>query len=110
MTSPRALSSRRDFQRVYRDGRRARRDGVTVWVAARADDGMPRVGLAVRGGLGSAVVRNRIRRRLRAAFRELAPVSADVVIRAETPELVRTDFQELVTDLSDAVAAAGSRT
>jgi ribonuclease P protein component len=67
------ISDRTTFERLRRDGRRARGGPLSV-VALPADgpDHPPRVAFAVSKGAGSAVVRNRIRRRLRAACRELA--------------------------------------
>lgn len=107
--SPRSsLARSADFRRVYARGRRARRDGITVWVAPAEDPAQPtRLGLAVRAALGSAATRNRVKRRLRAAFRAYEPPAGfDVVTRAE-PELTGKNFQELREHLGDALGAAG---
>lgn len=107
--SPRlALARSADFRRVYSAGKRARRDGLTVWVApAEEPAGETRLGLAVRGSIGTAVVRNRLRRRLRAAFRAYDPVGGfDVVARADE-SLPGRNFQEMRSDLWAALAAAG---
>jgi ribonuclease P protein component len=68
------LSRSRDFDAVYRHGRSVStrflvlywfpREGGTDAVAEE-----PRLGLAVPKAVGTAVVRNRMKRRLRAAFR-----------------------------------------
>jgi ribonuclease P protein component len=75
---------------------------VVVFVAPRPDRMAPsRVGLAVARGAGTAVARNRIRRRLRAAWRRTgAPTGLDVVIRAR-PEAIDAPFQELVDVLAE---------
>ena len=79
MPSIEALSGRPHFARVHATGTRCSRDGVTAIVAPR-DEGPARLGLTVARSSGTAVVRNKIRRRLREAFRAYAPGPADVVL------------------------------
>ena len=69
------LSRSRDFDAVYRRGRSASsRYLVLHWFARTEDaDGEPRLGLAVPRSVGSAVARNRVKRLLREAWRELLP-------------------------------------
>jgi ribonuclease P protein component len=106
MATVRSLRRARDFQRVYRSGRRATRDGVTIIAAAGVPGEASRVGLAVPARVGSAVVRNRVRRRLREAARRcVPPAGCDLVVRA-APELVGRNFQEIVSDMEAALAAA----
>ena len=93
------LSRSRDFDAVYRHGRSvSTRFLVLYWFARedRADaiDGEaegPRLGLAVPKAVGTAVVRNRIKRRLRELFRERSadlPQDHDyvLVVRPGLPE------------------------
>ncbi len=57
---------------------------IVLW---RAKDGARRVGFAVGRQVRGAVRRNRVRRRLREAYRaarELAPASADLVVIGRT--------------------------
>jgi ribonuclease P protein component len=64
------LSRSRDFDTVYRHGRSTATRYLVLYSFPRADangDG-PRLGLAVSRKLGGAVERNRLKRRLRAAF------------------------------------------
>jgi ribonuclease P protein component len=79
---------------------------VTVYVRRRSGSDQTRLGLAVAKRSGSAVTRNRIRRRVRAAF-AAAPVTAglDVAIKAG-PEVATRNYQELVNDLHEALAVA----
>ena len=79
MPSIEPLSGKPHFARVHGSGRRCSRDGVTAIVCAR-DEGPPRLGLSVAKGAGKAVTRNKIRRRLREAFRAYGPGPADVVL------------------------------
>jgi ribonuclease P protein component len=65
------LSRSRDFDAVYRHGRSvSTRFLVLYWFAREEEaDAGPRLGLAVPKAVGTAVVRNRIKRRLREVFR-----------------------------------------
>ena len=69
------LSRSKDFDTVYRRGRSASgRYLVLHWFPRDDDpDGDPRLGLAVPRSVGSAVTRNRVKRLLREAWRELLP-------------------------------------
>ena len=84
-------------------GRAARRNGITVFVG-NFEQQEPRLGLVVRERK-SAVRRNRVRRRLRAAAALCELPGRDVVIRAEAG-MANVEFQELVTTLNAAVRAA----
>jgi ribonuclease P protein component len=79
-----------DFSRVY-DTRQSASVGSLVLYAAvnRADPSALRVGLSVSRRIGSAVVRNRWKRRLREAFRAVRPdlpVGNDFVIVVRSGE------------------------
>jgi ribonuclease P protein component len=67
------LSRSRDFDAVYRQGRSVSTRFLVMYWFAREDGAPaaegPRLGLAVPKAVGSAVVRNRIKRRLREIFR-----------------------------------------
>ncbi len=81
------LSRSRDFDAVYRHGKSvSTRYLVLYWFDRDEDDsGPPRVGIAVPRKLGTAVTRNRVKRRLREVWRSLAddvPPSRDVVLVA----------------------------
>jgi ribonuclease P protein component len=63
------LSRSRDFDAVYRQGRSVSTRFLTLYWFARGEDGEgPRLGLAVPRAVGTAVVRNRMKRRLREIF------------------------------------------
>lgn len=107
MSRPRSLRDGRDFRRVYAEGRRARSNGVTAWAAA-AREGEGRVGIVVPGSVGTAVVRNRIKRRLRAVVRELGPErGGDVVLRADHTA-GSLPYQELEKHVKVALDKAGA--
>jgi ribonuclease P protein component len=69
------LSRSRDFDAVYRKGRSVSTRHLVLYSFPRDEDEAlgtePRLGLAVSRKVGGAVVRNRLKRRLRAAFQEL---------------------------------------
>ena len=68
------LSRSRDFDAVYRQGRSvSTRFLVLHWFPREDAQGEPRLGLAVPKANGSAVVRNRLKRRLREAWRAVLP-------------------------------------
>ena len=101
------LKRRADFQRAAR-GRRARMDAFALQANRRtapegtADDAGPRLGFTVTKKLGGAVLRNRIRRRLKEAVRlsrdlETRP-DHDYVVMAER-EALRRRFDLLQADL-----------
>jgi ribonuclease P protein component len=81
------LSRSRDFDAVYRQGRSVSTRTLTLHWFARPDDadGPPRLGLAVPKSVGPAVVRNRVKRMLREAWRGLGdevPAGRDYVLAA----------------------------
>jgi ribonuclease P protein component len=81
------LSRSKDFDAVYRHGTSASTRYLTLhWVPREDDpDDAPRLGLAVPKSVGSAVVRNRVKRLLREAWRSLlsdVPPGRDYVIVA----------------------------
>ena len=100
-----SLSSSRDFRRIYRSGRKARADGITVWAAPVADDGPGRLGVAIRASAGTAVERNRARRRIKAILRAGSPPRHDMVVGADRGATLAS-FQELELHLTTALAAA----
>lgn len=64
----------------------------------------PRVAYAVSRAVGPAVVRNRVRRRLRAAVRELAPAPGDYLVSA-SPSAAGASFSQLRGHLAAALDA-----
>ena len=97
-----------DFDDVYQNGKRHFSGHMTVFYLRR-EAGAPRVGFTVGRVLGGAVVRNRIKRRLREAVRHhLAelPVPVDVVINPKKSVLV-AEFAELEREVVRAFEKIG---
>jgi ribonuclease P protein component len=78
------LTARTDYTRCYQHGRRLRTRYFTVYAYHR-EEYVTRLGLAVGKAVGIAVVRNRVKRRLRELFRRrkaLVPRGYDLFVRA----------------------------
>jgi ribonuclease P protein component len=89
-----------DFDRVYKLGKRHFAACMTVFYLRRAEGDGPRVGFTVGRMLGGAVVRNRMKRRLREAVRLHGPIPAavDVVINPKK-SILATPFADLRNEI-----------
>ncbi len=100
----RRLTRSADFDTVYRKGRSRSSRHVVVYQFPRDDGGSDaRIGIAVSRKVGTAVVRNDMKRRIRAAMDELAdtvPSGDDIVIVAR-PALVAAHAEHGQTWLID---------
>ena len=105
---PASLTRSGDFRRVHSEGRRARRNGIAVVAYARGDDHPTRIGYSIRSSVGSAVMRNRIKRRLRAAIARLELARGVDVVVSGTRQVAEIDFQILVDKLSAAMRSVGA--
>lgn len=100
-----------DFEQTVRRGARAGCDTLVVHLTTTTDPGPPVVGLVVSKAVGNAVVRNRVKRRLRALVRpRLDALGAGtlVVVRAQSAASVATSDQ-LARDLDGGIARARDR-
>ena len=94
-----SLRRRSDFSRVQRRGKR-QVGPLFVFLAAEARDGS-RVGVTVSKAVGNAVVRNRLRRRVKAVLDRTsfgAPPYRDVVLIAR-PGSGEADFAAVAAEL-----------
>ena len=99
-----------DFARTVRDGARSGRQTLVVHLVPGSAGATGRVGFVVPRSVGGAVVRNRVKRRLRAivAQRLSVLVGADVVIRA-LPGAADASSVHLARDLDGALRSAQRR-
>ena len=99
------LKKRADFLQVQK-GRKSVRNSLILQVRDRRDgSSLVRTGFTVSRKVGNAVERNRVRRRLRAALGETAPVAArdghDYVVVGRRMTL-QTPYRTIVDDLASA--------
>ena len=102
------VRGRGTFAELRRDGRRARSGPLWVdWLPSPL--GVPRLALAVGRPVGPAVVRNRLRRRLRAIVGDLVPRLAPgtYLIGAHPPAATAT-YKELETHVTAALQQLGA--
>jgi ribonuclease P protein component len=97
------MRRRRDFSLAVRQGSRSGRALLTghLLVPAGDSDGPPLVGFVVSRAVGGAVVRNRVRRRLRTAVREYLsslPGGSLLVVRAH-PQAATASQADLAAEL-----------
>jgi ribonuclease P protein component len=99
------LTRRQDFVAAARADSAATK-GLVLQVRRRDDDGPPRVGFTATKKLGGAVIRNRVKRRLREAARlwlkPVAQTGCDYVLIGRVATAARA-FADLENDLDSAL-------
>jgi ribonuclease P protein component len=100
---PQILRNSLQYRRVYEQGKRFHTPYFSVFVL-KSDSDQQRYGITVTRKIGSAVVRNRCKRRLREVIRkyhsqDLIPIGFDLIINAK-PGLNEVDFRQLETTFS----------
>ena len=95
-----------DFRQAVRRGRRATSPHAVVYSHPRGADSPTRFGFIVTKAVGGAVVRNTVRRRLRAVSRDILSTGVapgtDVVVRV-LPGMPELDWATLQTEVTEAV-------
>ncbi|WP_087133098.1 ribonuclease P protein component [Microbacterium esteraromaticum] len=102
LARPNRLTRGVDYRQVVRRGARCGGPRLVTSVLPGADQRAPRFGFIISKQVGTAVVRNTVRRRLKAIcaeFRETVPEGTDVVIRA-LPASANAEFSQLRADVS----------
>jgi ribonuclease P protein component len=105
------LRKRVEFDQVYKGGERLSSANMTVIFLTAADRGGSCVGFTAGKALGGAVVRNRIRRRLREAVRRhLSELkSPAVVVFHPRKSALRADFAQLEAEVTKAFAVISKK-
>jgi ribonuclease P protein component len=97
-----------DFQRLYAQGEVVRNQLVVLHYLANGQE-VSRIGYSVSKKLGNAVVRNRVKRRLREAVRSVADEiepGYDLIMSARV-RCRRAEYWEIVEAVVNAVTRAG---
>jgi len=103
------LRRRKDFERLFSQGRRFNHKLLTTVVLVREDALPTRAAFIVGGKIGNAVRRNKLRRRLREVWRRLIDEidrPADVAFVAHPPAATAT-YAQLSALIGDQVYEAG---
>ena len=104
------LRQRREFLAVQKQGRR-RRCRYLVVIALKKNEGPTRLGVTVSRKVGIAVVRNRVKRLIREAFRlhqHQIPDKLDLVVVAKR-EAREATYEEIEHDLLKAARTLGRK-
>lgn len=100
-----------DFRATMRRGRRLAAVHAVVFVSDRAEAQPARFGFVISKAVGGSVVRNRLRRRLKAISRELVDgglTGTDVVVRV-LPGCDRLDWANLHNEITAAIQKGTGR-
>jgi len=100
------IQDRATFEALRRSDCRARRGPVSVTYAAGDSPSVPRIAYAVGKRVGKAAVRNRLRRRLRAAVSGLTGLQPGAYLVAADPGAAGLSYEDLRTKVASAMAAA----
>jgi ribonuclease P protein component len=87
--------------RVQQAGRKLHSDSFLVFVLPRSETGATRMGVTASSKIGGAVIRNRVKRLVREAFRRhrlLFPTGLDVVFIAKK-SAVDADYEQVVGEI-----------
>jgi ribonuclease P protein component len=104
------VTSATDYRRLVRSGRRARGALILAYGRRTGTADPLRVGVIVARNVGGAVVRNRVRRRIKAAAWSLTGDFAglDVVVRA-LPAASSASWQDLAGEVEHSVASLAAK-
>ena len=94
------ITSKREYQEVYSNNIKAY-GNLFIYLKKKIPEDLFAVGIVVSKKVGNAVIRNRVKRRLKACMRENAhqhPANLKLVIIAK-PEAGTASWQEITSDL-----------
>lgn len=105
------VASQATFRALARPAGRARSGPFSVrWAPLDADGELTQVSYAVSKRCGGAVLRNRIRRRTKAAIRQISQgIPAGAFLITTEPEVATMEFAAMREDLESALRAAATK-
>jgi ribonuclease P protein component len=97
---PEFLTKKRDYNRVFKDGKRLSGKGYYINYL-RVEGTQTRLGISVSKRIGNAVKRNLVKRRLRHIWREIYALlpSSYLIVLVSLPEIKSIPWLELKTDI-----------
>jgi ribonuclease P protein component len=101
------IRERSTIARVSREGRRLRAGALWCNCLIDPEASPPRVAFAIGRAVGPSVVRNRVRRQLRAAL-AAAELPAGWYLVGARPDIVGQSFTDLTRDVTTLAAAAAT--
>jgi ribonuclease P protein component len=102
------LKRRNDFRRIFREGQSFANRQFVVISLLREKAGPPRIGISVSKKVGNAVVRNRIKRRIKEVNRQWIHhirLQTDMVIVARN-SVTHLDYQQIKSSLHHLLSRA----
>jgi ribonuclease P protein component len=101
------IRDRATFEALRRDGQRSRRGPITVTFVVTGEESEPRVAYAVGKRVGGAVVRNRLRRRMRSVVAEASgSLAPGAYLVAAGPEAADLPYENLKAQVATAMTSA----
>lgn len=104
---PASLKNRNEFDKVFKNGKR--HNGELLTLIAAKGSGPLKLGIIVNSKFGGAVERNRVKRKIREAFRSISDKFRDnpeIIIIPKGPAR-EAKTHEILTDLSTITHRAG---
>src|SRR5262245_53380038 len=97
LAAPERIRRRPEFERIYNTGAKVHGRFMTVFVMPNGSDA-PRFGVAATRKLGSAVERNRAKRRARELFRRRKQIGGFDIVVVPRREMLDAPFAQLESD------------
>ena len=93
------LKKRKEFAYIYRKGERFHTTNITLYkIASKYPN--PKIGFSVNNKVGKAVVRNKVKRRLREIVKEFLPsISKCNLIFVVKPSIIELDFEQMKSEV-----------
>lgn len=105
-----SLKKNKEFNKVYNNGKSYATRNLVLYLLSASENDNNRYGLSVSKKIGNAVVRNKLKRRLREIIRELEKKynfnSYDIIFIARNP-VVDLNYQQIKRDVEKLYKKAG---
>ena len=108
MAAPDRIRRRPEFERIYKAGAKIHGRLMTIFVMANGTD-QPRLGVAATRKLGSAVERNRAKRRARELFRRRRKVGGLDIVIVPRREMLDAPFANLEAEYATLLGRRSDR-